>query len=123
MERSPPTDSGDAVLDVGCGAGATGIEAARVASTGTVTGVDPSEAVVELAQRKAAEVGLDNLEFLVADAGSHPFVPASFDVVISRFGVMFFTEPIGAFANLGLVGGSGNPLNTPHAHGKERHGR
>lgn len=93
--------SGDAVLDVGCGAGATSIEAARVASTGTVTGVDPSDAVVELARRKTAEAGLDNLDFLVADAGSHPFVPASFDGVISRFGVMFFAEPIGAFANLG----------------------
>lgn len=93
--------SGDAVLDVGCGAGATSIEAAKEASTGTVTGVDPSDAVVELAQRKTAEAGFDNLEFLVADAGSYPFVPANFDVVISRFGVMFFAEPIGAFANLG----------------------
>lgn len=102
--------SGDAVLDVGCGAGVTTIEAAGVARLGSVTGVDLSETVVELARREAAEAGVANLDFLVADAGSHPFVAAHFDRVISRFGVMFFDDPVRAFANLGRAMRAGGRL-------------
>ncbi|MHB8293364.1 MAG: class I SAM-dependent methyltransferase [Acidimicrobiales bacterium] len=93
-------EPGEAVLDVGCGGGLTSIGAAGLSSPGPVLGVDASDAVVELARRRAVEAGVANVEFVVADAGAHPLAPGSFDVVISRFGVMFFVEPVAAFANL-----------------------
>ena len=91
---------GEAVLDVGCGCGATTVEAASAASPGPVVGVDTSQDVLDLARRRAAEAGARNVTFVHADAQSHPFTPASFDVAISRFGVMFFADPTAAFANL-----------------------
>ncbi|MHB1927845.1 MAG: class I SAM-dependent methyltransferase [Acidimicrobiales bacterium] len=72
---------------------------ASAARPGLVVGVDASQAVVDLARRRAAEAGAGNLTFLHADAQSHPFTPASFDVAISRFGVMFFADPTAAFTN------------------------
>ncbi|WP_299003991.1 class I SAM-dependent methyltransferase [uncultured Caulobacter sp.] len=92
--------NGEAVLDVGCGAGATTLEAAwRTGPVGRAVGVDISGALVELARRRAGEEGLEGVEFLLADAQAHAFVPV-FDAVISRFGVMFFPDPVAAFANL-----------------------
>jgi SAM-dependent methyltransferase len=85
-----------AVLDVGCGTGATTAAAARVADR--VVGVDISEPMLEAARRRAPE-----LEFVVADAQTHPF--EGFDWVISRFGVMFFDDPVAAFANLRRAAG------------------
>jgi SAM-dependent methyltransferase len=91
---------GGRVLDVGCGTGATTLAAARrLGARGRCTGVDISAPMVALARERAAREGLP-VEFVVADAKSHPFEPASFDTVISRFGVMFFADPVGAFANL-----------------------
>jgi len=92
--------NGEAVLDVGCGAGATTLEAAwRVGPAGRSVGVDISGALVELARRRAGEDGVEGVEFLLADAQTHAFDPV-FDAVVSRFGVMFFPDPIAAFANL-----------------------
>jgi SAM-dependent methyltransferase len=92
--------NGEAVLDVGCGAGATTFAAAwRVGPTGRAVGVDISGALVELARRRAGEDGMEGVEFLLADAQTHGFDPA-FDAVVSRFGVMFFPDPVAAFANL-----------------------
>jgi len=92
--------NGEAVLDVGCGSGATTFEAAwRVGPTGRAVGVDISPALVELARRRAGEDGLEGVEFLHADAQAHVF-EAGFDAIVSRFGVMFFPEPVAAFANL-----------------------
>lgn len=92
--------NGEAVLDVGCGSGATTFEAAwRVGPTGRAVGVDISPALVELARRRAGEDGLEGAEFLLADAQSHAF-QATFDAIVSRFGVMFFPDPVAAFANL-----------------------
>jgi SAM-dependent methyltransferase len=90
-----------AVLDVGCGAGATTFAVARsLRPQGRCTGADISTPLIELARRKAAETGADNTDFLVADVQQHAFQPGTFDAVISRFGVMFFDDPAAAFANL-----------------------
>ncbi len=88
------------VLDVGCGTGSTTLAAARAAGPeGRCTGVDISEPMLALA-RSRAERERAAATFICADAQQHPFTPASFDLVISRFGVMFFDDPVAAFANL-----------------------
>ncbi len=92
--------AGEAVLDVGCGSGATTFEAAwRVGPQGRAVGVDISPALLELARRRAGEDGLEGVAFLQADAQAHVFAP-EFDAIVSRFGVMFFPDPVAAFANL-----------------------
>jgi SAM-dependent methyltransferase len=89
------------VIDVGCGAGATTFAVARgLGPEGRCTGADLSAPLIELAQRRAVELGVDNADFVVADAQQQDFQPARFDAVISRFGVMFFDDPVAAFANL-----------------------
>lgn len=92
--------AGEAVLDVGCGAGATTFAAAwRVGPQGRAVGVDISPALLALARRRAGEDGLEGVAFLQADAQAHAFA-AEFDAIVSRFGVMFFPDPVAAFANL-----------------------
>ncbi len=88
----------DRVLDIGCGCGATTITAAAQAQH--AVGLDLSGPMLAVARNRAADAGLANVEFVEADAQVHRFVPASFDVVVSRFGVMFFDDPAAAFANL-----------------------
>ncbi len=89
------------VLDVGCGAGATTFAVARgLGQEGRCIGLDLSAPLVELARRRAVETGVDNADFIVGDAQLQDFQPARFDAVISRFGVMFFDDPVTAFANL-----------------------
>jgi SAM-dependent methyltransferase len=90
----------DRVLDVGCGAGLTTREAARAAGSGSVLGVDVSEPLLERARRLTAEEGLRNVTYELGDAQVHRFAPERFDVVISRFGTMFFADPVAAFTNL-----------------------
>jgi SAM-dependent methyltransferase len=91
--------AGERVLDVGCGCGETSLALARrVGATGSVLGVDISTVMLERARARAA--GVANVRFLAADAQTHGFAPASFDVVFSRFGVMFFKDPRAAFSNL-----------------------
>lgn len=90
---------GERVLDVGCGHGASTMAAAEhVAPGGSVVGVDISAAMLQPARLAAA--GVDNVEFVQADAQVHPFAADAFDVVISQFGTMFFQDPRAAFANL-----------------------
>lgn len=92
---------GERVLDVGCGCGATSLELARrVGPTGRVVGIDVSTPMLEVAGEAARRAGLDRLSFVNADAQVHPFAPGSFDLVFSRFGVMFFADPVAAFRNL-----------------------
>lgn len=90
------------VLDIGCGAGATALALAqRLGAPAQVTGVDISPALIALAQQRAAAAGLaTQTQFITADAQRHGFAPASADAVVSRFGVMFFDDPVAAFANL-----------------------
>ncbi|RUM00379.1 class I SAM-dependent methyltransferase [Rhizobium chutanense] len=92
---------GDRVLDIGCGAGQTTREAARAATQGEVVGVDTSAEMLEVARQRSADEGLRNVVFEQADAQFHAFPAASFDLCISRFGVMFFADPAAAFANIG----------------------
>lgn len=92
-----PTDD---VVDVGCGNGETTRAAAREAAQGSALGVDLSSQMVAVARRRAAEQALANVRFEVADAQVHPFVVASADLVISRFGAMFFADPVAAFTNI-----------------------
>lgn len=100
----------DRVLDVGCGAGQTTRDAARAATAGHALGVDVSAPMVERARRRAAEDGVANVAFEEGDAQVHAFEPAAFDVIISRFGTMFFAEPVAAFTNLARAARPGGRL-------------
>jgi SAM-dependent methyltransferase len=92
---------GERVIDVGCGTGATTLELAeRVGPEGSVLAIDLSEPMLALARRRSADRGQSNVRFLYADAQSHRFEAAAHDLLISRFGVMFFNDPVAAFANL-----------------------
>jgi SAM-dependent methyltransferase len=92
---------GEAILDVGCGCGATVLELARrVAPAGRVVGVDVSEPMLGLAGQRVSAQGLPNVTLHVADAATFPFDAAEFDIAFSRFGVMFFGAPVAAFANI-----------------------
>lgn len=90
---------GDVVLDIGCGCGATTLLAGNaVAPDGSVCGIDLSVPMLELARRRGSP--LDQVEFSEGDAQTHRFAPASFDVAMSRFGTMFFADPVAAFTNV-----------------------
>jgi SAM-dependent methyltransferase len=92
--------AGERAVDVGCGCGATVLALARrVGAGGGVLGLDVSARLVARARERVAEVGLEHARVELADAALHPFAPDA-DLVFSRFGVMFFTEPVPAFANL-----------------------
>jgi SAM-dependent methyltransferase len=91
----------DRVLDVGCGNGQLTRLAARRARRGRVSGIDLSAPMLRRARDSAAGEGITNLTFEQGDAQVHPFPAAAFDVVVSRFGVMFFADPVAAFANIG----------------------
>lgn len=88
---------GEKAIDIGCGPGTTTAAlAAAVGPEGHVLGVDISQVLIDAAQTRR----LSNATFLVADAGAHPFEAASADLIFSRFGVMFFGDPVAAFTNL-----------------------
>ncbi|RFB04851.1 class I SAM-dependent methyltransferase [Parvularcula marina] len=88
------------VLDVGCGTGATTLAiAGALGPDGTCTGIDISEGMIAAAEARAREASV-NAEFIRADAETHPLPAEQFDMVTSRFGVMFFDDPVRAFANL-----------------------
>ena len=89
------------MLDVGCGNGATTL-GTRPAGRGEggVVGIDLSAAMLAKGRAAAAAEGLTNIEFVHGDAQVFPFESGTFDVAISRFGVMFFADPVAAFANI-----------------------
>lgn len=92
---------GDDVLDIGCGAGQTTREAARLATNGSALGVDTSSVMLARARSLAAAEELHNVRFEQADAAAHPFPTEGFTLGISRFGTMFFADPVEAFTNVG----------------------
>jgi ubiquinone/menaquinone biosynthesis C-methylase UbiE len=93
--RAPRT-----LLDVGCGTGATTLAAARsLGAPGACTGIDISAPMIAVARARAEQESLP-VHFTVADAETHAFAPARFDAIMSRFGVMFFGDPVRAFTNL-----------------------
>lgn len=93
--------TGDRVVDIGPGGGATTRAiAAAVAPSGTATGIDVSPALVAEANRRAEAASITNVDFICADAANVKPEAAPFDRLFSRFGSMFFEEPVPAFANL-----------------------
>jgi SAM-dependent methyltransferase len=88
------------VLDIGCGTGATTLAVARrIGAKGRSVGVDISEPMLATARARAEQEGTP-ATFICADAQTYAFEPATFDMFISRFGVMFFEDPVRAFTNL-----------------------
>jgi SAM-dependent methyltransferase len=89
------------VLDIGCGCGVTTLQAADlVGSRGSATGIDLSKPMLDVAQRRAKLAGARTANFVHGDAQTYAFPPESVDVVIGRFGTMFFSDPVAAFANI-----------------------
>ncbi|MFG1679289.1 class I SAM-dependent methyltransferase [Nonomuraea sp. NPDC049269] len=101
---------GDHVLDIGCGSGQTTCMAARSTQNGQALGIDLSAPLLEQARHRAESENLGNTRFEQADAQVHPFAAASVDAVISRFGVMFFNDPVAAFTNIGRATRPGGRL-------------
>ncbi len=98
------------VLDVGCGTGGTTLAAARrLGAGGTSVGIDLSDPMITAARARAEEHGAA-ADFIQADAQAHDFNPGSFDLIISRFGVMFFEDFVQAFINLRRAATTGAEL-------------
>jgi len=91
--------SGSTVIDVGCGCGATTIELARaVGPSGRVIGLDISQPMLELAKARLSE--FENATCMLGDAADLPLDGLNAELIVSRFGVMFFGDPVAAFTNL-----------------------
>jgi SAM-dependent methyltransferase len=98
------------VLDIGCGTGQTTREAALAASDGDALGVDIDGGMIARARELADSEGVPNVRFEVGDAQAHPFRSGAFDVAISRFGTMFFSDPDAAFRNIARAVRAGGRL-------------
>ncbi|ASR37693.1 methyltransferase [Prauserella marina] len=109
----------DRVLDVGCGTGQVTREAARVAVEGSALGVDISERMLDQA-RLLGDEDVRNVDYLLADAQVHRFPPSRFDLCLSRFGVMFFADPVAAFTNIARALRPGGRLVLLIWQGRER---
>ena len=101
LRRTADVQPADHILDIGCGTGQTTREAARAANAGSALGVDVSPTAVDRARELAIAEGLGNVTFACADAQDHRFPQQQFDLAISRFGTMFFGDPVAAFSNIG----------------------
>ena len=101
--------AGEKVLDVGCGAGGSSVDFARqVGTDGQVVGTDISETMLGAARARASAADAAPITWLAADAQTHSFGSGAFDAIASRFGVMFFDDPMAAFRNLrGALGDGG----------------
>jgi len=95
--KAAATKPGEHVLDIGCGCGETSIILAKAGAR--VTGVDVSRPMLARAKQRAIEARIDGFEAIEADASERKF-DAAYDLLVSRFGVMFFADPDAAFANL-----------------------
>jgi SAM-dependent methyltransferase len=100
LEAAAP-QPGEVIHDIGCGAGTTTLRLARrVGPGGIATGYDISAPLTRAAEAAAQAEGVANARFVLADAQTHPFPPAAAQAVVSRFGVMFFADPVAAFRNM-----------------------
>lgn len=92
---------GERVLDIGCGGGNTTLQlAAQVGARGEAVGLDISHTLVETAKKRARDAGVAQAHFACVDAANTTLSRTGFDVLYSRFGVMFFNDPVAAFRNL-----------------------
>lgn len=108
LDRAAPRP-GERVLDIGCGGGVTSAELARlVGPSGHVVGLDVADVILDVARRRYANVA--NLRFEAGDAELVPLPARTFDLITSRFGVMFFEDPVAAFANLATALKTGGRL-------------
>ena len=99
VEWSDPLP-GECVLDIGCGTGATTRKfTSHVGPGGSICAVDISAPLIEHARQRAKQTVIE-AKYLLADAQTDQFPAAPFDLVISRFGSMFFADPIAAFVNI-----------------------
>jgi SAM-dependent methyltransferase len=98
--RAAALAPGQDVLDLGCGNGALTLEAGAAVAPGRVVGIDLSSAMLANGRARAAAAGRSNVSFVHADAQVYAFEPASFDVVVSNAGAMFFDDQSAAFTNL-----------------------
>ncbi|MFI7546888.1 class I SAM-dependent methyltransferase [Actinoplanes sp. NPDC049599] len=101
LRRAAGVRPDDHVLDIGCGTGQTTRQAARAATAGSALGVDVSAPAITRARELARADGLHNVTFEQGDVQVHPFPPECFDLAISRFGTMFFADPVAAFGAVG----------------------
>jgi SAM-dependent methyltransferase len=101
LSAAVPIAAGEQVLDVGCGCGETTRAAARAAIAGGALGVDLSARMIARARERSRSAGLTNARFEQADAQVYPFDMRAFDLAVSRFGAMFFGDPVAAFGNIG----------------------
>ena len=98
--KAATPQSGERVIDIGCGCGDTSIEIARmVGEAGAVLGIDVSQPMLEVARSRGALANCAHLSFRDGDA-SEAELPANTDLLFSRFGVMFFSQPAQAFGHL-----------------------
>lgn len=106
LELQPLTDAlfryiepkpGQSILDIGCGCGATTLALSKI--VGDVTGLDVSNPMLDRAKQRAEEAGLTNTTFIEGDAQVYSLEPNSYDTITSRFGIMFFADPLEAFKN------------------------
>jgi SAM-dependent methyltransferase len=103
LRRTYGIRADDRVLDIGCGTGRTTRDAARSAAQGSALGVDLSAPMIERARELARAERVHNVAFEQGDAQVHRFPEGAFDLAISRFGTMFFDDPIAAFANVAVA--------------------
>ena len=101
LRRACAVQPHEHVLDIGCGLGQTTCAAAVLARAGSALGVDISGPAIERARELAQAQGVHNVTFECADAQVHRFPQERFDLAMSRFGTMFFGDPVAAFANVG----------------------
>lgn len=92
---------GERVLDIGCGTGASCLKlSAAVGEGGHVTALDIAGPLLDMARARGEAESRSNITYLLGDAQVHDFAPGAADLVFSRFGVMFFDDPVAAFQNL-----------------------
>ena len=102
LRRTHNLRADDRILDIGCGTGRTTRDAARSARQGSALGVDLSASMIERARELARAERVHNVAFEQGDAQVRRFPEGGFDLAISRFGTMFFNDPVAAFANIAV---------------------